>query len=88
MIRICARPTGEPVVKGEGVYVCEFKVADGDYRPVMKVRAKTGAQAEEKLMFVFEHELDGKVLDFRIEDFKTNGTMAGGLHAGSPDANE
>lgn len=92
MIQICARPTDEPVLNGEGVYSLEFKLGTDPYRPVMKVRARTGALAEEKLMICFLHELTGKTLSFDASAFRdklqTAGTAADGIQAGSPDTNE
>ena len=63
MISILAHPTQAPKERGRGLYVMEFRFGDRSV-PLMKVRAKTGAEAEEMLGIVFRHELSGKTLDF------------------------
>lgn len=63
MISILAHPTQAPKERGRGLYVMEFRFG-GKSVPLMKVRAKTGAEAEEALGIVFRHELSGKTLDF------------------------
>lgn len=63
MISILAHPTQAPRERGRGLYMMEFRFGDRSV-PLMKVRAKTGAEAEEMLGIVFRHELSGKVLDF------------------------
>ena len=66
MINLVMRPSKEPVVSYEGVYY-----VDMDGKPLkLAVRAKNARAAEEKLRFVFNHELSGKRLDFRIEDYE------------------
>jgi hypothetical protein len=70
MIQLLAKPLQAPRVNGEGLYSLLIKVGKDDYRSLLNVRAKTGAQAEEKLAFCFDHELQGKTLSFDIETIK------------------
>lgn len=70
MIQLLAKPLQAPRVNGEGLYSILLKVGKDDYRSLLNVRAKTGAQAEEKLAFCFDHELQGKTLSFDIETIK------------------
>jgi hypothetical protein len=70
MINLLAKPTKAPVVNHEGLYSILVKLGNGEYKELLKVRARTGAQAEEKLVFCFEHELKDKTLDFSIENFQ------------------
>lgn len=71
MIGIAMRPVDKAgVVKGEGLYVAEFKLGPLAYKPLLHIRAKNAKHAEEKLFYVFEHELTGKTLDFCLDDFK------------------
>jgi hypothetical protein len=70
MIQLLAKPLQAPRVNGEGLYSILIKVGKDDYRSLLNVRAKTGAQAEEKLAFCFDHELQGKTLSFDIETIK------------------
>lgn len=71
MIGIAMRPVaGAGVVKGEGLYTAEFKLGPLAYKPLMKIRAKNAKHAEEKLFYVFEHELTGKTLDYDLEGLK------------------
>ena len=66
MINLVMRPSKEPVVSYEGVYY-----VDMDGKPLkLAIRAKNARAAEEKLRFVFNHELSGKRLDFKPEDFQ------------------
>jgi len=61
---------GTGVVKGEGLYSAEFKLGSLAYKPLLKIRAKNAKHAEEKLFYVFEHELTGKTLDYDLEGLK------------------
>lgn len=63
MIAVLAHPTQAPKERGRGLYMMEFRFGNRSV-PLMKIRAKTGAEAEEMLGIVFRHELGGKVLDF------------------------
>lgn len=68
MIHLLAKPVKAPVVNREGLYTVLMKVGNGDYKELLSVRARTGAHAEEKLAFCFEHELTGKTIDFNMEN--------------------
>jgi hypothetical protein len=71
MIQICARPViGSNIINKERLYSIELKVGEMKYKPLLLVRASTGAEAERKLAFCFEHELKGKTLSFNINDIK------------------
>jgi FKBP-type peptidyl-prolyl cis-trans isomerase 2 len=70
MIQLLAKPIQAPRVNGEGLYSVLMKVGKEEYKSLLNVRAKTGAQAEEKLAFCFNHELQGKTLSFDIETVK------------------
>lgn len=66
MICLVMRPTKEPVVNYEGLYTVDMNgVPLG-----LKVRARNAKCAEEKIMFCFNRELNGKTLDFDVERFK------------------
>ena len=66
MIGIVMKPVhGAPSVKGEGLYDAVFR---GNER-LFRVRARNAAAAEEKIMVAFRHELAGKTVSFRAEDF-------------------
>lgn len=66
MICLVMRPTKEPVVNYEGLYTVDMNCV-----PLgLKVRAKNAKAAEEKIMFCFNRELNGKTLDFDVEKFK------------------
>lgn len=67
MIQLLAKPVQAPRVNGEGLYSVLIKVGKEEYKKLLDVRAKTGAQAEEKLAFCFNHELQGKTLDFDVK---------------------
>lgn len=70
MIQLLAKPIQAPRLHGEGLYSVLMKVGKEEYKSLLNVRAKTGAQAEEKLAFCFNHELQGKTLSFDIETIK------------------
>lgn len=70
MIQLLAKPMQAPRVNGEGLYSILMKVGKEEYKSLLDIRAKTGAQAEEKLAFCFNHELQGKTLNFDIENIK------------------
>jgi hypothetical protein len=58
------------VVKGEGLYDTLVSSDRSNYRPLgLTVRARTAADAEKKVLFVFCHELAGKTLDFDLASF-------------------
>lgn len=66
-------PSKEPVVKGESLYDTFVSADRSHYRPLgLMVRARTAADAEKKLLFVFCHELAGKTLDFDLDKFLEN----------------
>lgn len=66
MICLVMRPTKEPVVRHKGLYTVDMNgVPLG-----LKVRARNARCAEEKIMFCFNRELNGKTLDFDVEKFK------------------
>lgn len=65
MIQIVMRPVKAPVVNYEGLYsACAGGVE------LLRVRARNARHAEEKLMFCFRRELEGKTLDFDLERFR------------------
>jgi hypothetical protein len=71
MLQLCARPVKDSnTVNKERLYSIELKVGEMKYKPLLLVRASTGAEAERKLAFCFEHELKGKTLSFDIETIK------------------
>lgn len=71
MLQLCARPVkGSNTINKERLYSIELKVGEMKYKPLLLVRASTGAEAERKLAFCFEHELKGKTLSFDINTIK------------------
>lgn len=63
-------PTKEPIVNGESLYEVRYSMDRSNYEPLgLKVRAKTAAHAEQKVLFCFRRELNGKTLDFDLEKF-------------------
>lgn len=71
MIQLCARPVKDSnTVNKERLYSIEIKIGEMKYKPLLYVRAATGADAERKLAYCFEHELYGKTLDFDINQIK------------------
>lgn len=66
MIGIVMKPVhGASSIKGEGLYDAVFRGGERLFR----IRARNAPAAEEKLMVVFRHELAGKTLDFRADNF-------------------
>lgn len=65
MIQIVMKPERAPIVKREGLYAAYM---NGNL--LLHVRARNARHAEEKLMFLMEHETRGKVIDFTLEQFK------------------
>ena len=66
MINILARPA-----ETRGTYRIEMKLGANQYVPLgLTVKARTGAEAEQKLAFCFRRELKGKTLNFEIKDFE------------------
>lgn len=70
VLRFAPAKDKEPVVNGEGMYDTLVSSDRSTYRPLgLKVRARTAADAEKKVLFVFCHELAGKTLDFDLGKF-------------------
>jgi hypothetical protein len=67
MIQIVMKPEKAPVVNHEGLYGAWM-----NGHLLFHVRAKNAKHAEEKVMFLMEHETMGKVIDFTLEQFKEN----------------
>lgn len=65
MIQLVFRPVKAPVVNREGLYGMYM---NGNL--LLHVRARNARHAEEKVMFLMEHETMGKVIDFTLEQFK------------------
>lgn len=65
MIQMVMKPDKAPVVNREGLYRVLFSCEDIGFR----VRARNAREAERKLMIVFRHELTGKMIDFKPEDY-------------------
>ena len=66
MINILARPA-----ETRGTYRIEMKLGANKYVPLgLTVKARTGAEAEQKIAFCFRRELKGKTLDFNLGDFE------------------
>ena len=65
MIQMVMKPDKAPVVNHEGVYRAVFGGEDIGLR----IRARNAREAERKLMIVFRHELTGKMIDFKPEDY-------------------
>ena len=65
MIQIVMKPERAPIVKREGLYAAYM---NGNL--LLHVRARNAKHAEEKVMFLMEHETKGKVIDFTLEQFR------------------
>ena len=65
MIQMVMKPDKAPVVNHEGVYRALFSGEDVGLR----IRARNAKWAERKLMIAFRHELTGKMIDFKPEDY-------------------
>ena len=64
-------PTKEPVEKGEFLYDTMISTDRSTYESLgLKIRAKTAAKAEQKLLFCFRRELKGKTLSFDPDKFQ------------------
>lgn len=85
MISIRFVPERAPVVRRERLYsaVC---ARGGVYTPLgLKVRARSAAHAEEKVLFCFRRELRGKTLDFSLEAMEGDGDRTPGPGGNGPD---
>lgn len=66
MIRIVLKPVPKAsVVDREGLYDAVF-----NGRKMFRVRARNARHAEQKLMFLVEHETKNKVIDYDLEKFQ------------------
>ena len=65
VIQMVMKPDRAPVVNREGLYRVLFSCEDIGFR----VRARNAREAERKLMIAFRHELTGKMIDFKPEDY-------------------
>lgn len=65
MITIVMKPVKAPVVRGEGLYECEFNRTER----MCQIRARNAAEAERKFMVCCRTDLPGKLLDFDPEDY-------------------
>lgn len=65
MITIVMKPVKAPVVRGEGLYECEFNRSER----MCQIRARNAAEAERKFMVCCRTDLPGKLLDFDPEDY-------------------
>lgn len=65
MITIVMKPVKAPVVRGEGLYECEFNKSER----MCRVRARNAAEAERKFMVCCRSDLPGKLLDFDPLDY-------------------
>lgn len=92
MIQMVMKPDRAPVVNREGLYRVLFSCEDIGFR----IRARNAWEAERKLMIAFRHELTGKMIDFRPEDYpaydkeecdedETKGVRSEGGRAADPD---
>ena len=71
MVALKFVPVKSPVVKGEFLYDTLVSTDRSHYESLgLKIRAKTAARAEQKLLFCFRRELKDKTLDFNPEAFK------------------
>lgn len=69
MINLKFVPTSEPVVAGEGLYAVHWSQDRATYHDLgLRVRAKTAAAAESKVLFCFARELEGKTLAFDLTE--------------------
>lgn len=69
MINLKFTPTSEPVVAGEGLYAVHWSQDRATYHDLgLRVRAKTAAAAESKVLFCFARELEGKTLAFDLAE--------------------
>lgn len=69
MINLKFVPTSEPVVAGEGLYAVHWSQDRATYHDLgLRVRAKTAAAAESKVLFCFARELEGKTLAFDLAE--------------------
>lgn len=65
MIQLVMKPEKAPVVNHEGLYGMYM---NGNL--LLHVRARNARHAEEKVMFLMNREVQGKTLDFNLEQFK------------------
>lgn len=67
MIRIVMKPVKAPVVNHEGLYLAMFDQGPAN-EPLLMVRARNAACAEEKFMYLMRREAAGKTLDFNLAE--------------------